>query len=105
MVATEGDDAGEGSSLDRGAPFVGVGCGGAGEDLKVAFLDLFKCVCVVISWCLSVSSSARTAGVLRGNGDIAAVENSGPAVEGVRFKGDVVASASILVNIHSIGRV
>lgn len=55
VVSAEGDDAGEGLPLDPGAAFVGVGGGGAGEDLKVAFLDLFECVGVVVSWvCVSV---------------------------------------------------
>lgn len=67
----------------------------------MAFFDLLKCECVVVSESLSVSLSARTAGgVLRGDGDVTAVEDGGPAVEGVRFEGNVVASAGVLVNIH-----
>jgi hypothetical protein len=49
MVSAEGDDARQGFSLDRGSPFVSVCCGSAGENLIVAFLDLRKCPCVVVS--------------------------------------------------------
>jgi hypothetical protein len=52
-----------------------------------------------------VSFSVRTAGDLRSNGDITTVENSGPAIERVGLKGDIVASTDVLVNIRSIARV
>ena len=56
--------------------------------------------CRILCLC-QLSLSTRTAGgVLRGDGDVTAVEDGGPAVEGVRFEGDVVASAGVLVNIH-----
>lgn len=49
MVSAKGDDAGKGFSLDGRTPFVGISCGSAGENPKVAFLNLRKCVCVVVS--------------------------------------------------------
>lgn len=75
----------------------------------MAFLDLGEGVGVVVSGYLSVGvvvcTCVQAGWVLRGDGDVAAVENSGPAVEGVRFEGDVVASTGVLVNVHSVGRI
>lgn len=59
----------------------------------------------ICQWGLLSARACRLNGVLRGDGDVAAVENSGPAVEGVRFEGDVVASTGVLVNVHSVGRI
>lgn len=54
---------------------------------------------------LSASFYACAAGDLRRNGDITTVKNSGPAVERVGLKGDIVAPTYFLVNIRSIVRV
>ena len=67
VVAAEGEEAGEGFTRLGGAGEVGGGGGGAGQEGVVAGFDLREGVGVVVG----------------GYGDIAAVEDGGPAVEGV----------------------
>lgn len=67
VVAAEGDDTRQGLAVLGRAGLVGVGLGLAAQDGVVAFLDLVEGVGVVV----------------RGDGDVAAVEDSGPRVEGV----------------------
>ena len=77
MVASEGDQTRE-SAAGKGVAFlVGGGGRGAGEERMVARLNLREGVGVVVG----------------GDGDVAAVQDGGPAVEGVGVEGDVVAAA------------
>ena len=52
VVAAEGDHAGEGLALERGAFLAGVGLGGPRKDGIVTFFDLVERPCVVVSRCI-----------------------------------------------------
>lgn len=77
VVASEGDDSRECLSI-LARPFLfRVRSRRAAQDGIVAFLNLFEGVGVVVG----------------GDGDVAAVDHRGPAVEGVRLERDVVPAA------------
>ena len=79
VVAAESDEAGKGFA-GLGVPGdIGIGRGGAGEEGVVAVFDLVEGVGVVVG----------------GDGDVAAVEDGGPAVEWVCVERHVVAAVEI----------
>ena len=79
VVAAKGDEAGEGFA-GLGVPRqVGVGGWGARQEIVVALFNLPQCVGVVVG----------------GDGYIATVEDSGPAVERIRIEGYIVAAVEI----------
>ena len=71
MVATEGDEAGQGAAELGHAGLGGGGEGRAGEEGVVAFFDLLEGIGVIV----------------RGYGDVAAVDDFAPEVEGVGVHG------------------
>ena len=83
VVTAKGDDTGEDLALkgatDGRAGLVSVGDRGAGENVEMAFLNLTEGEGVIV----------------RGDGDITAVENSSPAVEGVGLQGDVIPAVQV----------
>lgn len=90
MVTAEGDDTRECLALDRGTTLVGV-CGRVSR--KKVVVSLFNL--------------AQGPGiVVRGHGDVTAVQHSGPTVEWVRLEGDIVAATSsalvpfVIMNVH-----
>jgi len=83
VVAAESDDAREGfpakGPAGGGTGLVGVGGGGTGENVKVAFFNL-----------------AERKGVVVGSyGDVTAIEDGGPAVERVGLERDVVSAVKV----------
>jgi hypothetical protein len=79
MITAKGDDTGQGLAVLSRALLLGIRPGLTGEDAVVSLLDLVKGIGVVV----------------RGNRDITAVEDGGPAVEGVGLEGHVVAAVQV----------
>jgi len=77
VITPESDDPRKGGLLQRRAGLVGVRLGLPRQDAVVAFFDLAEGVSVVV----------------RGDGNIAAVDHFGPAAEGIGVEGDIVSSA------------
>lgn len=94
VVTTKSDETRERPALHGGASLVAIRGRAARQEVEVSLLDLMKGPGVVIAWgCQHAFTSLRGRVCLRCDGDVTTVEDSGPAVEGVRGEGHVVSAA------------